>query len=309
MIAILGAGAFGTSLSLAIPGEVRLWGRGLTREMRQSPRLPGHALPDRVRVMASPEAAINGAAAILIAVPMGALRGALAALPGTHAPLVACCKGLDAETGLGPASLMAALGWMRSSLLTGPSFAIDVARGLPTALTLASHARDDASMLQQLLSSPTLRVYTTDDVKGAELGGALKNVLAIASGAVTGAGLGASAQAALITRGLGELALIARLEGAQSETLMGLSGLGDLMLTALSESSRNYRYGLALGRGQSFAEDTTVEGVATAAVVADLARKHAVETPVLAMTQRLISGDITIHSALEALMSRPLKEE
>lgn len=306
MIAILGAGAFGAALALALEGDVKIWGRGLSSGARTAPRLPGHEFPGRVTVAASPSAAVSGADLILLAVPMKALRETAAHLTHTSAPVIACCKGIDPETGLGPARLLRALGVPNAALLTGPSFASDIAQGLPTALTLALA---DGAEVQRSLSGRTLRLYRTDDVVGAELGGALKNVLAIASGAVIGAGLGQSAQAAILARGFRELREIAEREGAETQTLLGLSGMGDLMLTAYSSQSRNFRYGHALGRGEVFGEDTTVEGVFTARAVALLAARHGLDLPVLAMTQSLISGDVTITRAVDLLMTRPLKEE
>ncbi len=315
MIAIVGSGAFGTALACALghQQDVLLWGRGLAPNARETLRLPGVSLPDQVRIVPMLHDAAQ-AEVILLAVPMKALAATVASLPKTNAPLIACCKGIDPNTLLGPSALIenvrptACVG-----VLTGPSFAVDIAAGLPTALTLAmSDNQTDprtVKMVQQHLSGPTLRIYRSVDVVGAELGGALKNVLAIAAGAVIGAGLGQSAQAALLTRGFGELSQIARASGAQAETLMGLSGMGDLMLTAFSSSSRNYRFGLALGEGSGFDENTTVEGVATAGAVAALARQHGLDLPVLEMTQRLISGTETATTAVAALMARPLKEE
>ncbi|MEL6689486.1 MAG: NAD(P)H-dependent glycerol-3-phosphate dehydrogenase [Pseudomonadota bacterium] len=304
MIAILGAGAFGSALAMALPGPTKIWGRGLTG--RSPARLPGHSFPEHVEIAPSISEAAIGAEVVLIATPMKALRTVAEELD-TQAPLIACCKGIDPETGLGAASLLESLTGKPAGILTGPSFAADIARGLPTALTLAMEG--DSAAVQARLSGPVIRLYTSADVRGAELGGALKNVLAIAAGAVMGAGLGQSAQAALLTRGFAEITTLARCEGAKTETLMGLSGVGDMMLTAFSEGSRNYRYGLALGRGESFGEDTTVEGITTAAAIAQLAEKHGLDLPVLATTQRLLSGELTINTAVQALMSRPLKEE
>ncbi|MEL6550817.1 MAG: NAD(P)H-dependent glycerol-3-phosphate dehydrogenase [Pseudomonadota bacterium] len=306
MIAVLGAGAFGAALAHAFDGQIRIWGRSLLPGMTEAPRLPGHPFHANVQVTARIDETIEGAQAILLAVPMKALRETLGAIPATQAPLIACCKGIDPITGLGPASTIAESGHSNCGILTGPSFAKDIARGLPTALTLAMK---DGAETQKRLSSRTLRLYRTDDIIGAELGGALKNVLAIASGAVIGSGLGQSAQAALLARGFAELARLAVAEGARRETLMGLSGMGDLMLTAYSPESRNYRFGLALGCGENFAEDTTVEGVATAAAVAQLAERHDLELPVLTTIHRLISGELAITPAIDALMTRPLKEE
>ncbi len=191
------------------------------------------------------------------------------------------------------------------AVLTGPSFAADIVRGLPTALTLAS---DDAGLgetLQRRLSTRSLRLYRTDDVIGAELGGALKNVVAIAAGVTIGAGLGQSARAALITRGYAEMVRLAVARGARAETLAGLSGFGDLILTCTSDQSRNFAYGLALGRGADFDAGVTVEGAATSRAVVRLAQASDVEVPVTEMVAALVEGRITVEAAAEGLLGRP----
>jgi glycerol-3-phosphate dehydrogenase (NAD(P)+) len=191
------------------------------------------------------------------------------------------------------------------AVLTGPSFAADIARGLPTALTLAG--ADEA--LQARLSTPSLRLYRSADVVGAELGGALKNVMAIAAGVVMGAGLGDSARAALMTRGFAEMQRFALAKGARAETLAGLSGLGDLILTCTSAQSRNFRFGQAIGQGAEFDPTITVEGAATAVAVAKIAQRDGIEMPITQMIAALIAQEITLRQAVQALMSRPLKEE
>jgi glycerol-3-phosphate dehydrogenase (NAD(P)+) len=222
--------------------------------------------------------------------------------------LVACCKGIDLATLRGPLALIEARRpAAQVAVLTGPSFAADIARGLPTALTLATAGEGKA--LQDLLSTPTLRLYRTDDVRGAELGGALKNVIAIAAGTVIGAGLGDSARAALMTRGYAEMVRLAMALGARAETLAGLSGLGDLVLTCTSTQSRNFRYGVALGKGEGFDPAVTVEGVATAHAVRQLAGGLGVDMPVTAMVDALALGQITLNDAIGQLMLRPLKQE
>jgi glycerol-3-phosphate dehydrogenase (NAD(P)+) len=253
---------------------------------------------------------ISGGQALLLAIPMQALGAALDAWPQIDArqPLVACCKGVDLTTLRGPVALIherrpAA----QAAILTGPSFAADIAQGLPTALTLA--ARTDGAALQEALSTPTLRLYRTDDVIGAELGGALKNVIAIAAGVVIGAGLGDSARAALMTRGYAEMVRLAEALGARPETLAGLSGLGDLVLTCTSPHSRNVRYGHALGAGESFDAKITVEGVSTARAVVKLAASRGLDMPVTAMVNALALGQIALNDAIAHLMSRPLKQE
>lgn len=241
---------------------------------------------------------------------MQALGAALDAWPqiDDRQPVVACCKGVDLTTLRGPVAVIEARRpGVQAAILTGPSFAADIARGLPTALTLATTR--DGEALQELLSTPTLRIYRTDDVIGAELGGALKNVIAIAAGTVIGAGLGDSARAALMTRGYAEMVRLAEALGARPETLSGLSGFGDLVLTCTSAQSRNFRYGCALGKGEAFDPRVTVEGIATARAVAKLAAGLGIDMPVTGMVNALALGRIALNDAIGQLMSRPLKQE
>ncbi len=313
MIGVAGAGAFGTALAVAFAREglpVRLWGRdpGLATR-RESPRLPGVTLPPRIEVVETvSDLARNGP--VLLAMPMQALREFLAAegQPLLALDLVACCKGIDLTTLQGPAEVIEAAGARGArAVLTGPSFAADIARGLPTALTLAC-AGPQAQAIQEALSTATLRIYRTEDVVGAELGGALKNVIAIAAGVVIGAGLGDSARAALVTRGYAEMGRFALALGARAETLAGLSGLGDLLLTCTSAQSRNFAHGVALGAGR-VPPQATVEGVATARAAVRLAGARGIDMPVAAMVARLVAGEIAVAEAVKALMSRPLKQE
>ncbi|WP_135447852.1 NAD(P)H-dependent glycerol-3-phosphate dehydrogenase [Tabrizicola caldifontis] len=318
MIGIAGAGAFGTALAVALARsgrEVRLWARDAeqVRMMQETRRndaaLPGVDLPENISVQAE-IADVCGGQALLLAVPMQALGGLLDRWSQIDArqPLVACCKGVDLVTLRGPVAVIAGRRpAAMAAILTGPSFAADIARGLPTALTLA--ATGEIRGLQELLSTPTLRIYRTDDVTGAELGGALKNVIAIAAGVVIGAGLGDSARAALMTRGYAEMVRLALALGARPETLSGLSGLGDLVLTCTSTQSRNFRFGLALGKRETFDPSITVEGVATARAVVRLAAERGIDMPVTAMVDALALGRITLESAVATLMSRPLKQE
>lgn len=311
MIGVVGAGAFGTALAVALGREgreVRLWARDVTRLAGgQSARLPGVNLPKTVSVNAE-ISDLTGADAVLLTLPMQALRGFLAEHPVLDGmPLVACCKGIDLTTLKGPTALIeAACPNSAFAILTGPSFAADIARGLPTALTLASV---DGEALQHLLSTPTLRLYRTTDVIGAELGGALKNVIAIAAGIVIGAGLGDSARAALMTRGYAEMTRLALALGARAETLAGLSGFGDLVLTCTSAQSRNFRYGQALGAGERFDPTVTVEGAATAKAVSDMAKSLQIDMPITSMIAAVIDHHITLPQAISALLSRPLKQE
>jgi glycerol-3-phosphate dehydrogenase (NAD(P)+) len=313
-IAILGAGAFGTALavSLAQNGPVTLWARdeAQAREMQRSNtnglRLPGVALPENVTITANLDEAF-AADTLLLAMPMQQMGDFL----GTHTQalsaktLVSCSKGIDIATGQGPTGLIRShCPGARAAVLTGPSFAADIARGLPTALTLA--CADHSQSLQTALSTPNLRLYRTTDTIGAELGGALKNVYAIAAGTVSGAGLGDSARAALMTRGFAEMLRIATTLGARAETLSGLSGFGDLVLTCTSTQSRNFKLGHALGANEPFDPNITVEGVATAKAVSKLAQNRNIEMPIAAMVTALTEHKISVRDAVEALLARPL---
>ncbi|MFI0395807.1 NAD(P)H-dependent glycerol-3-phosphate dehydrogenase [Paracoccus jiaweipingae] len=329
-IAVLGAGAFGTALaiSVAAQADVTLWGRdtgwsrGPAALGRENPRLPGVVLPQALCVTDDLDRALAGAQTVLLALPAQTLRGFLTEnatrlcppATGPRAPvtraLVSCAKGIDLTDLTGPSTLIAhACPQATAAVLTGPSFAADIARGLPTALTLACTDAPAGKRLQHDLSTPALRLYRSTDVAGAELGGALKNVIAIAAGAAIGAGFGDSARAAIVTRGFAEMLRLAPVLGARPQTLNGLSGLGDLMLTCTSEQSRNFRFGLSLGSGAGFDPAITVEGAATARAVTRLAREKALDLPVSAMVARLAAGDLAVQDAMKSLLNRPLKEE
>lgn len=316
MIAIVGAGAFGTALAVSLGREgheVRLWARDagqvaeMTATRRNDSRLAGIDLPESVSVTAE-IGDLRGARVALLALPMQSLRHFLIANPVLNGmELVACCKGIDLVTLKGPTAVIAEICPDSScGILTGPSFAADIAKGLPTALTLAGA---DAEAMQHLLSTPTLRLYRTADVTGAELGGALKNVIAIAAGTVIGAGLGDSARAALMTRGYAEMLRLALTLGARAETLVGLSGFGDLVLTCTSTQSRNFRFGMALGAGLEFDPTVTVEGVDTAKAVSDIAQIRQIDMPITTMIAALVSKKIMLNDAISTLLSRPLKQE
>ncbi|WP_457650835.1 NAD(P)H-dependent glycerol-3-phosphate dehydrogenase [Profundibacter sp.] len=319
-ISVLGAGAFGTALaiSLARNGQpVTLWARAAVqaKEMQtdreNSKRLSGHRFPDSLTVTADIQTATQ-AETLLLATPMQQLaRFATehADLLANH-PLVACCKGVDLQTGLGPVATLAQIcPGATPAILTGPSFANDIARGLPTALTLACADDKIGAALQTRLSTENLRLYRTTDTTGAELGGALKNVVAIACGAAMGAGLGESARAAVMTRGYAEMQRLAQDMGAKAQTLSGLSGFGDLTLTCTSKQSRNYSYGLALGQGKPFDPNITVEGAKTAIAVSNLAKTRNIEMPITEVIAAVLTEKTTIQKAMEALLSRPLKKE
>lgn len=320
MIRVMGAGAFGTALAVALAqsGAVTLWARDaghaaeIARGRVNARRLPGIALPKAVRIVSGvpgPEPA----EATLLAVPTQQLRrfsdenrAALAA----GGPLVACCKGVELATGLRPSEVIAeVLPGAVVAVLTGPSFAPDIARGLPTALTLACADAATGTALQARLSTRTLRLYRSADVVGAELGGALKNVIAIACGAAIGAGLGESARAALMTRGFAEITRAAVAMGAARDTLAGLCGFGDLVLTCTSEQSRNYRFGLSLGRNEAFDPSVTVEGAATARAMCELAARNRLDLPITQAVTGLVGGRLRVPEAMDMLLMRPLKEE
>ncbi len=312
-VAVIGAGAFGTALavSLASKGKVALWGRDIGwARSRENPRLPGVRLPAGLQVTSQLEKI--EAETLLLALPAQVLGGFLTehALRLDGRRLVNCAKGIDLATLAGPSALIArACPRATVAVLTGPSFAADIARGLPTALTLACADAGAAEEMQRVLTTSTLRLYRTTDVIGAELGGALKNIIAIAAGAAIGAGYGDSARASIVTRGFAEMGRLAGALGARPETLNGLSGLGDLVLTCTSEQSRNFRYGLALGARRPFAQGTTVEGAATARAVSSLARQRGIEMPISDLVAGLAEGRIAMEHALNLLLNRPLKEE
>lgn len=312
-VSVLGAGAFGTALAIAIARAgtpVTLWARevgDMAARRENTRRLPGHALPDGVTVTGDLDAAL--ADIILLAVPMQTLAGFLTEHAASFAnrTLVAACKGIDLETAESPAQIIARVCPKATpALLSGPSFAVDIAAGLPTALTIAAR---DPEPLQTALSGSNLRLYRSTDLTGVATGGAMKNVIAIACGLAIGAGLGESARAALMTRGFAEMNRFARSRGAQAETLQGLSGFGDLALTCTSEKSRNFAYGLSLGRGETPPEGVTVEGQATAKAVSNAARKAGIDMPITDMVVAVMARHITIREASDLLLARPLKEE
>jgi glycerol-3-phosphate dehydrogenase (NAD(P)+) len=320
LIAVVGAGAWGTALA----GVAARAGRKVVlcahsaeaakaiAAAHSNPKLPGITLHAGIQVTADISRAAS-ADAVLITTPAQNLRAAAAALApylASGTPLVACAKGIERGTHKFMTEVIAEVApKARAAILSGPGFAEDVARGLPTAVTLA--ARDDnlASALVQALGSPTFRPYHTTDVRGVEIGGAAKNVLAIAAGIGAGKNLGASAQAALTTRGFAELARFGRALGARAETLVGLSGLGDLILTCSGPQSRNFSLGLALGRGEPPAPGRLAEGEFTAPVLVDLAASQNIDMPVAQAVAAILNRTITIDAAIEGLLTRPFKAE
>jgi glycerol-3-phosphate dehydrogenase (NAD(P)+) len=311
VIGVVGGGAFGTALAVSLATKsdrVVLWSR---RAESPQAKLPGVTLPEGVTLTKALDD-LDDADLLLFALPMQALGAFLADHRARFdgRSLVLCCKGIDLATGLGPSALARhACPAARIAVLTGPSFAADIAQGLPTALTFASADRAFRERGQAVLSTRNLRLYRTDDVVGAEMGGALKNVVAIAAGVTIGAGLGHSARAAVITRGYAEMVRLAVAFGARAETLAGLSGFGDLVLTCTSGQSRNFRFGEALGAAMWFDPQITVEGAATATGALRLGEERRVDMPIASMVAALVDGRIKVEGAVEALLSRPLKEE
>ncbi|HVL73693.1 MAG TPA: NAD(P)H-dependent glycerol-3-phosphate dehydrogenase [Beijerinckiaceae bacterium] len=323
MIGVAGGGAWGTALAnaAALAGrDVVLWLRdpvaaeALARTRENARYLPGVRLHERVRPTGD-AAGLAGCAAVLLVVPAQTVRAVAQAL-APHlgdAPLVICAKGIERGTGrfLSEAAAEVRPG-APVAVLSGPSFADDVARGLPTAVTLACADGELAAALAAALSGPSLRLYHGTDVRGVEIGGAAKNVLAIACGAVVGRGLGESAKAALTARGFAELLRFAAAHGGRAETLMGLSGLGDLVLTCGSAHSRNFAFGERLGAGapvEEAAQGRLVEGASTAPVLVELARAAGVDMPIAEAVAAVVAGRATVDEAIAALLSRPLKAE
>lgn len=320
-IGVYGAGAWGTALAIAFSRnhEVHLWGREavLQREMahsRRNPRyLPEAKLPPALAVETDFSATAAGADLHLIVTPLAGLRSTVRELqrlaPGI--PILWACKGLEADSARLPHEIVAEeLGPATpSGVLTGPSFAAEVARGLPTAITLASPNLEQARQWGLELHQPRLRIYANDDVVGAEVGGAVKNVMAIAAGISDGLGFGLNARAALITRGLAEIARLGIALGGRAETFMGLAGMGDLILTCTGDLSRNRRVGLALASGRhldAILADLghVAEGVSTAQAVDALAARIGVEMPITASVAALLRGELAPAEAVEALLSR-----
>lgn len=323
-IGVLGAGAWGTALaqSLASDGSpVLLWAREpeLVAEINaartNTPYLPGTLLSQHIRAT-NDLGEMRALTAVLAVVPAQFLASVLEALPPSRADLVLCAKGIEAGTG----RLMADVAHDAApnaplAVLSGPTFAHEVAAGMPTAVTLAcSGGKAQWRRLAPLIARPALRPYFSDDVTGAEIGGAIKNVLAIACGVVEGLQLGQNARAALIARGYAEMLRFGLARGARAETLAGLCGLGDLVLTCSSASSRNFSLGLALGQGQSAAQAlsgklSVAEGAATAPVLAALAARERIDMPIADTVARLLAGELSARDAVTDLLARPLRAE
>lgn len=324
-IAVIGGGAWGTALAANSARKAQspiLWARdkrvveSIRGEGENKAYLAGISLPAGIQVTDN-ATDIGGADIVLIVVPTQSLRSVLLIFQDIIKPsarLVLCAKGLEKETGKRVSEITREL--MPNNpiaVLSGPSFADDVAKGLPTAVTLASETIDEASQLAQALSSPSLRLYASRDIIGVELGGALKNIIALAAGIGRAKNVGASAEAALTTRGFAELARVARHFGAEPETLMGLSCLGDLVLTCSSPQSRNFSYGMAMGDAENgagaLAKMKLAEGVQTSHIAAELCRKEHIDAPIIFAIDSVLQGSINIEEAMNQLLARPLKTE
>ena len=326
-LAIIGAGAWGTALALVARragAEATIWARGAAiaaaiNQRRENPiYLPGVALDPAISATSDLAAAMAGADAALIAVPAQFLRDTLVAfgpaLPA-NLPLLLCAKGIETGTLKTMAELVSDLRPATPlAVLSGPSFAAEVARDLPTALVIAGRDPGLTEFFAAALGNPRFRPYLSEDVAGVELGGAVKNVLAIACGILDGLRLGDNARAALITRGLAEMTRLGLAKGARAETFAGLSGLGDLVLTCCGGLSRNHTLGVALGRGQSLGEAlagsrSVVEGVASAASIAALAASLGVEMPIVAAIDAVLHRGMAIAPMIEGLLARPRRAE
>ncbi|MBS1142030.1 MAG: glycerol 3-phosphate dehydrogenase [Proteobacteria bacterium] len=325
-ITLLGAGAWGTALSIAFSGkhELTLWSREAdvaddllkTRENRRF--FPGYKLPETVAVSTDFEAAVAGAELLVVATPIAGLRPTVERLKaiGCKLPLLWVCKGFESGTGSLPHQVVAEVLGKEAlcGALSGPSFAEEVAAGQPTAVSLAANDPAFAREAARQLHTTRLRIYANDDLVGVEVGGAVKNVLAIATGVCDGLGLGLNSRAALMTRGLAEIARLGLALGAERQTFMGLAGMGDLILTCTGDLSRNRRVGLALAQNKSLPQileelGHVAEGVYTAREVDRLASKLGVEMPISAAVAAVLDGRLTAAQAVERLMARDPKEE
>lgn len=320
---VVGGGAWGTALAqlLAADGTpVLLWARetevvaAVNADHRNPLFLPDAPLSHSLVATGDP-ADLTGLDALLIVVPVPFLRAVLADLPTGGAPLILCSKGMEAGSFAFPIDMARDLCPDRPhAVLSGPTFAHEVAAGLPTAITLAAADADLAADIARALARPHFRPYASTDVIGAEIGGAIKNILAIACGIVDGAGLGLNARAALISRGFAEMTRFGLARGARAETLAGLAGLGDLVLTCTSSNSRNFALGQGLGRGAAAAtlmadRRTVAEGAFSAPVVAAAARADGIDMPITDTVARLVAGETSVSNAIQALLSRPLRPE
>ncbi|MBI4030393.1 MAG: NAD(P)-dependent glycerol-3-phosphate dehydrogenase [Proteobacteria bacterium] len=325
-IGVIGAGAWGTALAqtyAAAGNDVTLWAcepevaSAVNAQHENTVFLPGIKLDIKIRATSDMAAAAK-ADIVLLVTPAQHARGALASLKELvkkSCPVVICAKGLETGTGKMLSEVAAEEApEMKIAILTGPTFAAEIARGLPSGVTVASKSKKSAEKIRDMLASKTLRPYVSADMTGVQIGGAVKNVIAIASGIVAGRGLGDSARAALITRGLAEMTRLGAAMGAKKETLMGMCGVGDLVLTASSMQSRNYSLGFELGKGRAVddvlgARKSVTEGVHTAKAVMVMAKNNGVDMPISAAVNACLNEGISIDRAIAALMDRPLRSE
>jgi glycerol-3-phosphate dehydrogenase (NAD(P)+) len=323
-VTVLGAGAWGTALAVLLQRgghHVTLWGHDAAylAELRKSAKneryLPGIALPTEWQLEANLAAAISSAECVVVAVPSKAFREVTTALANFAGILVSVTKGLEHETGLTMCGILAANAPRAShAALSGPSLALEVARGIPTAIVAASNDAEVANTVQTLFHRPAFRVYTTTDIAGVELGGALKNVIAIAAGVCDGLGFGDNSKASLVTRGIVEMRRLGIACGAQAETFAGLSGMGDLMVTCFSKLSRNRGFGERVGRGEKpdaiLASMTSVaEGYPTARSACHLARKLDISTPIIDEVYAMLYEGKNVRQAVQDLTTRESKAE
>lgn len=317
-IGIIGAGAWGTAIAqtLAVHGQtVTLWARradiiSQIRDRRENPNLVGERLHDNI-IPTNNYADLDACKTIIYVLPAQALRDHLILhTPKPHQTLVIAAKGIELNTGKLLSEVVADITPnTKIAFLTGPNFAREVAHNLPAASTIACADQTDLSVLQAQLATKTFRLYPTTDIIGAQCGGAVKNVIALACGVVDGLKLGDNARAALITRGLAEIARLTTALGGQRETLMGLCGLGDLILTCTSVQSRNYRFGLALADGDphDLTTTTTVEGVHTAQALMELGGRLHIEMPICVAVAACLSGHLSVQQAVDKLLQRPAR--
>ncbi len=326
-IAVLGAGAWGTALAIHFARQhpVQLWTHNsahaaqLTQSHQNQRYLPDYPFPPQLTVTAELQAALNQAELIIIATPVAGLRSTLEAIKARHGqdiPILAACKGFETESGLLPHQVMAAVlpDNNRCGLLSGPSFAQELAQQLPCAVCLAGSHTQWLQAVITALNTPVMRLYANQDVIGVAVGGAVKNVMAIATGLSDGLHCGLNARAALMTRGLAEINRLAQALGAEETTLMGLAGMGDLILTCTGNLSRNRQVGLKLAEGKALPDILTelghvAEGVYTITEAHKMAQRLQIELPITAMLYRLIQGEISAHQVVDALMMRSPKFE
>tara|TARA_Y200000002_G_C22636669_1_gene644952 strand:- start:14 stop:988 length:975 start_codon:yes stop_codon:yes gene_type:complete len=320
-LCILGAGAFGSAMALTLAkssNKIILWSRSKTLTMaikkdRENKKYLRNSLfPTNVQITNCLELAVKDASAIIMCIPVQKINNFFKKnhLKIPNVPIVLCSKGIDEKTTMLQSQIIRKfLNKNKIAILTGPSFATELAIGLPTALTIACKSKKTRISLQKSLSTPNLRLYSSSDIIGAQLGGSLKNVIAIGCGMVKGANLGENARTALMTRGLSEIIDLGVAMGANINTFYGLSGLGDLALTCNSMQSRNFTLGLNFNRNTSKRLRVTIEGVKTASAATKLAKKYHVDTPIINTVDQILKQKISLNSSIRALISRPLRKE